>query len=524
MIVACHAILDLSRRGCHWLFDMTAFVIQTTVLKAMQSMPTYFQGMLSDFPRDIRTVIKEFRLDAAETILAICPKCHTAYHPTNKRPAYTYQKVCNSRRYGSLCKELLLRPKQGSQVGVPIKPYVVFSFKDWVAGLLSRPGYEEMMDKAWDRMTPSPSESLDDIFQGANIRQFKGPDGEAHFMFAGGESSDAGRYLFSLSLDFFNPLRNIAGGKTVSVGVISLACLNLPIGLRFKPENMFLLGIIPGPKEPSLDAINPYLRPLVNELLELWTGVRFTRTSRYPLGRLIFCAVVCVVCDIPAARKIAGFASHRHDYFCPFCWCDKTQYTYNNIEVETWVERTSEEWRAWAEQFREATTAKAANSSFDRSGCRWSELLRLPYFVPTSFLVVDPMHNLYLGLVKEHFQKILGYRQKGKPSSIAPGSINIDIPVRPGNPMPQGKRQKEGIRKVVRILQSPLDFEDREAISDATEALLKPQVAALIYVALSLGCLPNATKTVTRGKRTYTVKLKKEDIVPALLAWVGCPA
>ena len=55
-----------------------------------------------------------------------------------------------------------------------------------------------------------------------------------------------------------------------------------------------------------------------------------------------------------------------------------------------------------------------------RSGCRDSVLLRLPYFDPTRILVIDPMHNLYLGtaksmlplwmergiIVKQHYDKI----------------------------------------------------------------------------------------------------------------------
>ena len=134
------------------------------------------------------------------------------------------------------------------------------------------------------------------------------------------------------------------------------------------------------------------------------------------------------------------------------------------------------------------------------------------------------MHNLYLELIKEHFQKILGYCQKRESSSITPGSIKVDILVQDGNPMPQGKRQKEGVQRLIRKLQLPLDFEDSEAISDTTEALLKPQVDALIYVALGLSCLSTTTKTVVRRRQTFTMKLKKEDIVPALLAWVGCPA
>jgi hypothetical protein len=41
-------------------------------------------------------------------------------------------------------------------------------------------------------------------------------------------------------------------------------------------------------------------------------------------------------------------------------------------------------------------------------GVRWSELLRLPYFDPSRFVVVDAMHNLFLGLIHEHFTGILG--------------------------------------------------------------------------------------------------------------------
>ena len=42
------------------------------------------------------------------------------------------------------------------------------------------------------------------------------------------------------------------------------------------------------------------------------------------------------------------------------------------------------------------------------SSVKWSELLRLPYFDPTWFVVIDAMLNLFLGLINEHFQNILG--------------------------------------------------------------------------------------------------------------------
>ena len=47
---------------------------------------------------------------------------------------------------------------------------------------------------------------------------------------------------------------------------------------------------------------------------------------------------------------------------------------------------------------------------FAQTGVRWSELLCLPYFDPTRFVVIDTMHNLFLSLINKHFQDILGIR------------------------------------------------------------------------------------------------------------------
>ena len=56
------------------------------------------------------------------------------------------------------------------------------------------------------------------------------------------------------------------------MGIIYLVIENLPQSERFKVENMIVVGCIPGPKEPKGN-INSFLNPLVNELLELWTGI-----------------------------------------------------------------------------------------------------------------------------------------------------------------------------------------------------------------------------------------------------------
>ena len=68
-----------------------------------------------------------------------------------------------------------------------------------------------------------------------------------------------------VNIDWFQPFQH----TQYSVGVIYLVLLNLPRSLRFKKENIFIIGLIPGPSEPPHN-INSYLSPLVEDLLELW--------------------------------------------------------------------------------------------------------------------------------------------------------------------------------------------------------------------------------------------------------------
>ena len=67
-----------------------------------------------------------------------------------------------------------------------------------------------------------------------------------------------------LNLDCLNPYKN----KEHSVGVIYLSILSLPRTERFKFENSLIIGIILGPKDPSLH-INTYISLIVEELLIL---------------------------------------------------------------------------------------------------------------------------------------------------------------------------------------------------------------------------------------------------------------
>ena len=54
---------------------------------------------------------------------------------------------------------------------------------------------------------------------------------------------------FTMNVDWFNPYIHFQ----YSAGAIYLTILNLPWAMRNKLENVLLVGLIPGPKEPLLN-------------------------------------------------------------------------------------------------------------------------------------------------------------------------------------------------------------------------------------------------------------------------------
>jgi len=67
---------------------------------------------------------------------------------------------------------------------------------------------------------------------------------------------------------------------------------------------------------------------------------------------------------------------------------------------EWFTSRNSGQYRHDAIGWRRCNSKASRDRFVKITGVRWSELLRLPYFDPIRFLVVDPMHCLFLGIAK----------------------------------------------------------------------------------------------------------------------------
>jgi len=94
---------------------------------------------------------------------------------------------------------------------------------------------------------------------------------------------------------------------------------------------------------------------------------------------------------------------------CAFCHCTRHSHGLGDTNIHTWKRRTNEEYHRDAKRYANAQDPKDRKDVFTETGIRYSELLHLKYFDPSRFVIVDAMHNLFLGLIQEHFE-ILGMK------------------------------------------------------------------------------------------------------------------
>jgi hypothetical protein len=239
----------------------------------------------------------------------------------------------------------------------------------------------------------SNSDFLGDIFDAELWRRFMSYKGQPFL-------NAPGNLLIALNFDFFQPFDN----STYSVGCIYATILNLPRSTRYKPENVMLLGVVPGPDEPEL-TINGFLRPIVDDLLRLERGIRMP-TALCPSGRLVRALLALVTADTPAGKKVCGYTAHSSTHGCNFCnklfarnRDNRCLYGGSCDEASA---RTYPERCAAVKRWLECQTLSAQTEIERETGIRFSQLDRLPYLhlLPNLGLAIDCMHLLFLGVAK----------------------------------------------------------------------------------------------------------------------------
>ncbi|KAI0372361.1 hypothetical protein BV20DRAFT_978220 [Pilatotrama ljubarskyi] len=126
----------------------------------------------------------------------------------------------------------------------------------------------------------------------------------------------------------------------------SFAIANLPPAFRYRTANLLLTSILPGPKEQSGDELQRFIHPI---------------SGHHPVQK-------------------------------------------DRIKQED--KATPEAFIRGGARYARLDTQAKKDRFVKEHATRYTELSRLPYFNIVEQIVIDPMHNLFLGLVKTHFYHI----------------------------------------------------------------------------------------------------------------------
>ena len=355
--------------------------------------------MAEKFPRSLYCLHKYSNLDVDFSRLVVCRKCYSVYDMascTEKHGTQVVSKSCMHRDHRNsrkCCGAKLLKTIHLLGGKTKLYPFKIYCYRPLISSLralLRIPGFSEFCEH-WRLKFQTNGSYLKDIYDGKIWAEFQNLDGKPFL-------ASPFNYALMLNIDWFQPYKLTQS----SVGALYLTIMNLPYDQRFKRENIILLGIIPGPCEPPRD-VNQYLRPLVKELLELYSGVKMAVHGKQEL-QVVRCALIGVPCDMPAGRKACGFLSHSALLGCTKCLKvfpgSVGNKDYSGFDREKWKARTDADHRSKISQIQGTNSATERNTLESKFGCRYSVLLQLPYFDPTRMLIIDPMHNLFLGTAK----------------------------------------------------------------------------------------------------------------------------
>ena len=482
------------------------------------------QNILGQIPRTLRTALERFHLEPRTTTFAACPRCHCVYDPhfDPQTGSMSYSQRCTKLLgpNGDVCgTDLLVDPPGEHAAPKLVRPFVVHSFSDYLSGLLSSAENVRHIEASCDdaftaiHRNEAPPAVITHPHEAEYIRTFM-IDKKCGLFFV-----DRGReirLLFAIHVDSFNLEGMSVRGASTSSTIVSIACLNLPPELRYKPENIGLLCIIPGPKKPSLTALNNYLRPIIDVMLAAWErGIEHSHVATYEGSCVSRSAIALAIMDLVAARETAQLAAHNAHIYCHVCQCSDRS-TRGRWDFENWKIRDVELMRQQAFRWRDAASEEEREKIFATHGVRWSEFWRLPYWDPTRQLAVDSMHCIFEGLIPYHFRTILGLTSANAnlKGDVLPAFHydfgNIDFEANHQLPSTQrlSDKELEQIPQIHRQLCLPLAGDVEAELAKLKKWLYGKNLKALRFVGDGLGL-----------KRSE--KMKKQDWADVLVTWVS---
>jgi hypothetical protein len=139
-------------------------------------------------------------------------------------------------------------------------------------------------------------------------------------------SAESRNVRLGLCTDGFNPFRSFAAAYTY--WPVILTVYNLPPGMCMRLEFMFLSMVIPGPSSPGRN-IDVCLRPLIDELAQLWSSGALTYDISRKQNFVMRAALMCTINDFPTYGMVSGWSTHGR-LACPYCMENNKAFTLTN--------------------------------------------------------------------------------------------------------------------------------------------------------------------------------------------------
>lgn len=225
--------MGVSKWACDFLLGLISIMLFLTFWRSDGSLSSSPQNVLRQIPMNFDTALSRFHLTEKTVVYVVCSSCHCTYSPhyTDGSTVPIYPVHCTHHpTLEAKCGESLLSHGPDG-VARPKKTFVYHDFKDYLAGLLSCADIEGAMDQAYNDLQDSinaPCLLLKHTFDAQFLCQFGGLEPGSHFI----DRGDEGRYAFALHMDFFNSEGMNLCGANKSSGIISMACLNLPLDIQ----------------------------------------------------------------------------------------------------------------------------------------------------------------------------------------------------------------------------------------------------------------------------------------------------
>ena len=351
------ALLDAKQSAITWWIVVFVCVFQTlhsVPQRAIQWLLRFLYGLflvLGQYSQKIARIAISFpgtlfkRNEYLKNLLpvtdicrkVVCQKCHCLYRFEDclvKCGSVTSVQFCSDCQVQG--KRIPLLRQVISNKGVKrFYPYLVYPVASLVSLLQAcfvRPGFLDLCEE-WRIRFNLESPNLNDVFDGNILKEFLTVNHEPFL-------SEKNTLGLMMNIDWFRPFKH----RTYSVGAIYMVIINLPCAIRFKRENVLVIGLLPGPSEPP-KTINTYLAPVVSELLDLWAEVSFKTANKCSV--FVRCALLCVGCDLPAGKKVCGFLSYVANLGCSRCYKNFgtgvfEEHNYSGFDRVNWTYRTKE--------------------------------------------------------------------------------------------------------------------------------------------------------------------------------------